>query len=91
MSFEFFRQFFEKYSNVTFHEKESKKADLEINSSKTEEICVDTIVNQGLRLKGEDIKDHQIFVIWVVLQLKMEVPVGKSMRDCRRLGDHSPN
>jgi len=36
--------------------KESKKAGLEINSSKTEEIRVNTIVNQGLRLNGEDIK-----------------------------------
>ena len=36
--------------------KESKKAGLEINSSKTEEIRVKTIVNQGLRLNGEDIK-----------------------------------
>jgi len=36
--------------------KESEKADLEINSSKTEEIRINTIVNQGLRLNGEDIK-----------------------------------
>jgi len=36
--------------------KESKKAGLEINFSKTEEIRVSTIVNQGLRLNGEDIK-----------------------------------
>jgi hypothetical protein len=36
--------------------KESKKAGLEINSSKTEEIRVNTIVSQGLRLNGEDIK-----------------------------------
>jgi hypothetical protein len=36
--------------------KESKKADLEINSSKTEEIRVNTTVNQGLRLNGEDIE-----------------------------------
>jgi hypothetical protein len=35
---------------------ESKKAGLEINSSKTEEICVNTTVNQELRLNGEDIK-----------------------------------
>ena len=36
--------------------KESKKAGLEINSSKTEEIRVSTIVRQRLRLNGEDIK-----------------------------------
>jgi hypothetical protein len=32
------------------HWKESKKAGLAINSSKTEEIRINTIVNQGLRL-----------------------------------------
>jgi len=36
--------------------KESKKAGLEINSSKTEEIRVNTTVKQRLRLNGEDIK-----------------------------------
>jgi len=36
--------------------KESKKAGLEINSSKTEEMHVNTIVNHGLGLNGEDIK-----------------------------------
>jgi len=51
--------------------KESKKAGLKINSSKTEEIrvnttvkvkvCVNTIVNQGLRLNGEDIKRSSDF------------------------------
>ena len=41
--------------------KESKKAGLEINSSETEEICVNTIVNQGLRLNGEDIKRSSDF------------------------------
>jgi hypothetical protein len=35
---------------------ESKKAGLEINSSKTEEIHVSTSVNQELRLNGVDIK-----------------------------------
>ena len=44
--------------------KESKKAGLEVNSSKTEEIRVNTVVNQGLKLNGED---HHISVIWVVL------------------------
>jgi hypothetical protein len=33
---------------------ESKKAGLEINSSKTEEICVNMILNQEPRLNGED-------------------------------------
>ena len=46
--------------------KESKKAGLEINSSKTEKIRVNTIVNQGLRLNGEDIKKSSDFVIWAV-------------------------
>ena len=41
--------------------KESKKAGLVINSLKTEEICVNTIVNQGLRLNGEDIKRSSDF------------------------------
>jgi len=41
--------------------KESKKAGLEINASKTEEIRVNTIVNQGLRLNGEDIKRSSDF------------------------------
>jgi len=36
--------------------KESKKAGLEINSSKTEEIRVNTIVKQRFKLNGEDIK-----------------------------------
>jgi hypothetical protein len=35
---------------------ESKKAGLEINFSKTEEIRVNTTVNQELRLNGGDIK-----------------------------------
>ena len=41
--------------------KESKKASLEINSSKTEEIRANTIVNQGLRLNGENIKRSSDF------------------------------
>jgi len=41
--------------------KESKKDGLETNSSKTEEIRVNTIVNQGLRLNGEDIKRSSDF------------------------------
>ena len=41
--------------------KESKRAGLEINSSKTEEIRVNKIVNQGLRLNGEDIKRSSYF------------------------------
>ena len=41
--------------------KESKKAGLEINSSKTEEIHVNTVVNQGLKLNGEDIKSSSYF------------------------------
>jgi len=41
--------------------KESKKAGLEINSSKTEEIRANTTVNQGLRLNGEDIKRSSDF------------------------------
>ena len=41
--------------------KESKKAGLEINSSKTGEICVNTIVKQRLGLNGEDIKRSSDF------------------------------
>ena len=41
--------------------KEYKKAGLEINSSKTEEIRVNTTVKQGLRLNGEDIKRSSDF------------------------------
>jgi hypothetical protein len=41
--------------------KESKKAGLEINSSKTEEIRVNTMVKQRLRLNGEDIKRSSDF------------------------------
>ena len=41
--------------------KESKKAGLEINSSKTEEICINTGVNQGLKLNGEAIKRSSYF------------------------------
>jgi hypothetical protein len=40
---------------------ESKKAGLEINSSKTEEIHFSTSVNQELRLNGEDIKRSSDF------------------------------
>ena len=40
---------------------QSKKAGLEINSSKTEEIRVNTILKQRLRLKGEDIKRSSDF------------------------------
>ena len=41
--------------------KESKKAGLEINSSKTKEIRVNTIVKQGVKLNGEDIKRSSDF------------------------------
>jgi len=41
--------------------KESKKAGLGINSSKTEEIRVNTIVKQGFKLNGEDIKRSSDF------------------------------
>jgi hypothetical protein len=40
---------------------ESKKVGLEINSSKTEEICVSTIVNQAIRLNKENIKRSSDF------------------------------
>jgi hypothetical protein len=44
--------------------KESKKAGLEINSSKTEETRVNTTLNQGLRLNGEDIKRSSHFLLF---------------------------
>ena len=40
---------------------ESKKVGLEINPLKTEEIRVNTIINQVLRLNGEDIKRSSDF------------------------------
>ena len=40
---------------------ESKKAGLEINTSKTEEIRFNTKVKQRLRLNGEDIKRSSDF------------------------------
>jgi hypothetical protein len=55
---------------------ESKKAGLEINSLKTEEIHVNTTVNQELRLNGKDIKRSSD---WVVLWLKMAEPGQMSM------------
>jgi hypothetical protein len=53
---------------------ESKKAGFEINSSKTEEICVNTTVNQELRLNGENIKRSSDSFFWVVLWLKTAEP-----------------
>ena len=41
--------------------KESKKADLEIDSSKTEEILVNIVLHQGLKLNGGDIKRSSYF------------------------------
>jgi len=43
------------------YRKKSKKASLEIISSKTEEIRVNTIVKQRLRLNGDDIKRSSDF------------------------------
>jgi hypothetical protein len=40
---------------------ESKKAGLEINYSKTEEVCVNTTVNQEPSLNGKDIKRSSAF------------------------------
>jgi hypothetical protein len=40
---------------------ESKKVGLKINSSKTEEICINTIVNQEIRLHKESIKRSSDF------------------------------
>ena len=40
---------------------ESRKVGLEINSSKTEEICINTAANNKLRLNGEDIKRSSDF------------------------------
>ena len=47
--------------------KESKKNGLEINSSKTEEIRVNTIVKQRLRLNGEDIKRSLDFYLGIIV------------------------
>ena len=45
-------------------QEESKKVGLQINPLKTEEIRVNTIINRVFKLNGEEIKNHQIFVIW---------------------------
>ena len=65
--------------------KESKKAGLVINSSKTEEIRVNTIANQWLRLNGEDIKRSSDFCYLG------SIVAENGAREYRRLGDHSPN
>jgi hypothetical protein len=44
--------------------KESKKAGLEISSSKTEKIRVNATVKQRLRLNGEDIKRSSDFLLF---------------------------
>jgi len=60
--------------------KESNKVGLEINSSNTEEIRVNTTVNQGLRLNGEDIKRSSEFYylgsILLLLQSALQPLVG---------------
>jgi hypothetical protein len=48
--------------------KESKKVGLDINPSKTEEICVNTIVNKELRLNREDIKRSSDFCYFSVAE-----------------------
>jgi hypothetical protein len=50
-----------RYEHMQKKLEESKKVSLEINPSKTEEISVNTIVNQELRLNGEDIKRSSDF------------------------------
>jgi hypothetical protein len=54
---------------------ESKKVALQINPLKTEEIRVNTLINRGLKLNGEEIKNHQIFFIWAIWWLKLAKPV----------------
>jgi hypothetical protein len=58
---------------------ESKKAGLEINSSKTDEVRVNTTVNQERRLNEADIKRSSDFCYLVVLWLKMAEPVQMSV------------
>ena len=55
-------------------QEESKKVGFQINPLKTEEIRVNTIINRVFKLKREEIKSHQIFVIWAVWWLKMVEP-----------------
>ena len=57
--------------------KESRKAGLEINSSKTEEIRVNTVVNQRLKLNGEDIKRSSYFYYLGSIVTENGAPVGK--------------
>jgi len=70
--------------------KEFKKASLEINSSKTQEICVNTIVKQRLRLNGEDIKRSSDFY-YLGSIVAENGGTSREVREYRRQGDHSPN
>jgi hypothetical protein len=55
---------------------ESKKVDLEINPLKTEEIRVNTIINQVLRLNGEDIKRSSDFCYLGSVNVRMQKARG---------------
>ena len=71
--------------------KESKKAGLEINSSKTEEICVNAIVNQGLRLNGEDIKRSSEFCYLGSIVAENGGTSREVSVRIQKARDHSPN
>ena len=71
--------------------KESKKAGLVINSLKKEEIRVNTIVNQGLRLNGEDIKRSSDFCYLGSIVAENGGTSKEVNSRIQKAGDHSPN
>ena len=59
---------------------ESKKVRLQINPLKTEEIRVNTVINQGLRLNGEDItRSSEFCYLGGVVTEKMAEPIQMFM------------
>ena len=70
---------------------ESKKVGLDINPLKTEEIRVNTIINQVLRLNGEDIKRLPDFCyLGSVVAEDGGASTDVNVR-IQNLEDHSPN
>jgi hypothetical protein len=70
---------------------ESKKVGLAINSSKTEEIYVHTIVNRDLRSNSRDMKRSSDFCyLGSIVSEDGGARTDVNMRN-RKLGNHSPN
>jgi hypothetical protein len=71
--------------------KESKMAGLEINSSMTEEIRVNTILKQRFRLNGDDIKRSSDFCyLGSIVAENRRTSREVSERIQKARGDHSP-